>query len=472
MTTFKTLKIILATLALTALNLMVGVLPITLAQTTQPNVVIIVTDDQNVDSLPVMRKLLSYPEGSWIKFNKAYANDSICCPARATLLTGQYAHHTGVLDNRSGNLLDDTNTLPVWLNNAGYQTGLIGRYLNEFPWDRGRDYIPPGWDYFKVRGIPTKADGRANLAVDFINTSTAPYFLYLAFNEPHHPARPLSMYADATVYLPPDPPNFNETDVTDKPRWIRGRSRLGATRMSTLRAERVRSQRALLGVDDAVQLIVDTLKAKGELDNTLIIFIGDNGYSWGSHRYIGKACVYEECGNIPLLIRYPDSPINREENRIVSNVDLASTIAEYAGITPGLPQDGESLIPLLNGTAINWNEDILLEVHAARNRTLFSIRAPGWKYTEYANDDKELYDLTADPYELQNQVNNPAYAAMRDELAARLHVLTGGLTPSTTAQELQAEEASDEMEWWLEDEESAGTVETLEHGLYLPQLGH
>jgi N-acetylglucosamine-6-sulfatase len=389
------------------------------AQAIKPNIVIIMTDDQNVDSLPVMRKLVSYPEGSWVRFNNAFVNDSICCPARATVLTGQYAHTTGVIDNRSGDKLKDANTLPVWLDQAGYRTGLVGKYLNGYPWSKGTGYIPPGWDYFKATGTGN-TDSMTDLAVNFINTSTSPFFLYLAYRAPHHPTKPLSRHANTEVYVPPDPPNFNEADVSDKPRWIRDLSLLSQKTIDTWYNERVASQRALLGVDDGIQRVVDALKAKGELDNTMIIFLSDHGFSWGSHRWIKKECVYEECGRMPLFIRYPGLGSNREENRLVSNVDLASTIAEYASITPGLPQDGRSFLSVITNTATDWTEEVFLEGHAGTKGTFEGIRVPGWKYAEYINGDKELYDLTNDPYELQNQANKPAYQAKQDELARLL----------------------------------------------------
>jgi N-acetylglucosamine-6-sulfatase len=398
--------------------------PITSAQSRRPNIVVIMTDDQNVDSLPVMRKLMRHPEGSWVQFTNAIVNDSLCCPARATFFTGQYAHVTGVIDNVSGDKLDDTNTLPVWLDNAGYRTGLIGKYLNGYPWNKGAGYVPPGWDYFRVSSGNT--DYLTDLAVDFINTSTSPFFLYLAYREPHNPAKPLSRYANATVYMPPDPPNYNEADVSDKPLWVRSLSPLSQSTMDTWHTERVASQRALLGVDDGIQTIVDTLKAKGQLNSTMIIFLADHGFSWGSHRWIKKQCVYEECGRIPLFIRYPGLASNRKEPRLVSNVDFASTIAEYAGVTPRLPQNGTSLIPVITNTATSWTEEVLMEIHSISNaRNFYAIRVPGWTYAEYDNGDKELYDLAADPYQLQNHANKPNYEAKQAELRQRLQALKG-----------------------------------------------
>ncbi len=276
----------------------------------QPNIVVIMTDDQNVDSLPVMRNLMSYPEGSWVKFTNAFANDSVCCPARATVLTGQYSHTTGVVSN-SGVGFKDNNTLPVWLDKAGYRTALVGKYLNGYPWNLGKGYIPPGWDSFSWN--PGNADVISNLAVDFLNSAGRPFFLYLAYHEPHNPARPLGRYANANVYVPPDPPNFNEADVSDKPAWIRQLRPLSQATIDSWHAERVASQRDLLGVDDGILRIVDRLKAIGQLDNTMIIFLSDHGFSWGSHRYIKKHCFYEECSRMPLLVRFPGVGDNREE---------------------------------------------------------------------------------------------------------------------------------------------------------------
>jgi len=391
------------------------------AQVTK-NVVIIMTDDQNADSLPVMRNLMNFPEGSWVNFTNAIANDSVCCPARASVLTGQYAYVSGVIDNNSGDRLNDANTLPVWLDRADYRTGLIGKYLNGYPWGKGTGYVPPGWDYFKATGVG-KSDERTNLAVDFINTSTGPFFLYLAFSEPHWPTTPLPQYENADVFVPPDPANFNESDVSDKPTWVRNLSPLSQTTIDQWHNERIASQRALLGVDDGIQRIVDALKATGQLENTMIIFMSDHGFSWGSHRWIKKECVYEECIRFPLFIRYPGLTGNREETRIASNVDLASTIAEYVGIVPDLPQNGKSLIPVITNTATSWNDEAFIEVHLGPARTFDGIRVPGWTYAEYANGDKELYDLTADPYQLDNRADNPTYQAILDELAQRLRDL-------------------------------------------------
>src|SRR5688572_6225763 len=440
------LKVTLGILVVTLTGLISSAFLDSASAQAAPNVIIIMTDDQNVDSLPVMRKLMSFPEGSWVNFTNAIANDSICCPARATVLTGQYANVTGVTSNSNGHLLNDANTRPVWLDNAGYRTSLLGKYLNGFPWDKGAGYIPPGWDTFRTSGVG-KSDVRTTIAIDFINTSTGPFFLYLAYSEPHAVTVPLPQYANAEVYVPPDPPNFNEADVSDKPVWVRSLSLLSQATIDQWHNERVASQRSLLGVDDGIQRIVDALKANGQLDNTMIIFMGDHGFSWGAHRYIYKECVYEECIRFPLFIRYPGLDGNREESRIVSNVDLASTIAEYVGIIPSLPQNGRSLIPLIANTASSWSDEAFIEAHDRLSRTFDGIRIPGWTYAEYGNGDKELYDLAADPYQLVNKANHPAYQALQDELAQRMRNLklpppSSTATPSAVAADTQTPSAT------------------------------
>jgi len=412
-------RLLLSSLLLLCIMLPTDVQP----QSAPRNILVFMTDDQDTDSLPVMRKLLAYPEGSWIRFSAAYTNHSLCCPSRSTFLTGQWAHVHGVVDNESGDMFSDTNTLPVWLDNAGYETKLLGKYLNGYPWDNGAGYIPPGWDAFKEN---VNDRDITDQAIAFINTTPGPFFLYLGYKNPHEPAKPPAIYANADAYVPPDRPNYNEQDVSDKPNWVKNLPLMDQEKQDKWHAERLDSQRALLGVDDNMQSIVDALKVSGHLSNTMVIFLSDNGFSWGSHRYVKKRCAYEECSNFPLFIRYPGVVGNRTETRLVSNVDLASTVAEFAGVTPGLPQNGRSLIPLIENTAAEWSEEVLQENRGDyASRQFWGVRVPLWRYVEYDNGNKELYDLAADPYELQNQAGQSAYAEMQAQLAATLAQLRG-----------------------------------------------
>lgn len=395
------------------------------AEVERPNIVVILTDDQDIDSLPVMRKLMAYPEGSWVSFSNAFINDSICCSSRATILTGQYDSNNGVMKNNQGNKLDDENTLPVWLDEAGYETALIGKYLNGFPWNFGRDYVPPGWDVFMgPRDVEEESvDAFTGLALDFLENTSSPFFLYLSYMAPHYPADPPARYANADVYVPPPHPNVNEADVSDKPNWVRSMPLLNTTTIALWQKEQVKSQRELLAIDDGVQQIVDMLKANGQLDNTLIIFLGDNGMSWGSHRKIGKWCPYEECSRVPFLVRYPGQVGNRVEEGFVSNVDIAPTLAAFAGVQPTIPQDGRSFLPLLAEPGAPWKDEVLLERHVGSK--YYGIRVPGWTYVEYVKGERELYDLNADPYQLQNLAYTPGYESKVAELSVRLAELRG-----------------------------------------------
>lgn len=393
------------------------------AQSNRPNIVIITSDDQDVDSLPVMRRLLSYPQGSWVNFNNAFSGNSVCTPSRATLLTGQYSHTNGVLGNNWGAEFNDYNALPVWLYDAGYRTAVIGKYLHEHMED------PPGWDEFII--TEESVDAHTDLGVDFINAGDGPFFLWLAYRQPHVPAIPPDRYLNTDVYVAPDRPNFNEADVSDKSAHIRSRPLLGATRIAEIRAERIASQRSLLAIDDGIQTIIDTLAAAGELDNTLIIFQADNGFQWGSRRDFGKLCPYEECSRVALFIRYPGLGSNRIENHYVSDVDLASTILDYVDVAPGLPQDGDSLIPLIVNPATPWSDAVLIE-RPPGNVGYYAIRVPGWTYIEYHTGEKELYDMVADPYQLENKAGRAGYANIQNQLKNQLAALKEGDEPPPT----------------------------------------
>ena len=425
----KRFYLILAGMAVVAVTVVIAAGRGALAADTQerPNIVVIMTDDQDNDSLPVMRHLLSFIGGGWVNFTAAFANDAKCCPSRATFLTGQYSHHHGVTANGRGFNLDDSSTLAVWLDQAGYYTGLVGKYLIGFPWDLRKNYVPPGWDVFDHSYKPVDVQTKSALA--FLDGAPAgePFFLYLAYTAPHHTAAPPERYQDIDVYIPPRRPNFNEEDVSDKPLWVRREPLLSEAVIREWDKERANSQRELLAIDDGVLAIMEKLAARGDLDNTYVIFLGDQGFSWGSHRWIYKNCPYVECSRFPLLIRVPRGD-NRVEPRLVSNADLAPTIAELAGATmAGREPDGRSFAELLRNPATVWAEGVLLERHHGDDASRFYAVQTTWNmYAEYLNGDVELYDMVADPYQMSNVVDDPAYVAVRAEMDALLDGLLAG----------------------------------------------
>ncbi|MEA2522429.1 MAG: hypothetical protein QOI81_2075, partial [Actinomycetota bacterium] len=404
--------------------------------------------------MPWLQSQIFDPTGHWRWFPDAVFNTPLCCPSRATILTGQYSHRTGVVNNTSGNVLDDTNTLPVWLHDSGYTTGLIGKYLNLYPFDRG-NYVPPGWDrwFAKMNESPETtyynyhvvdqgtlrsfgsepADYATSVltqqAVDFVRTASIakPFFLYFTPSAPHAPWIPPP--GDAARYqLPLVPPVSDTASVVGKPSWVEHLPALDATAISKLQADRRLEYDTLLGVDRSVHSIVDAIAARGDLSDTYIFFLTDNGYSFGEHRIVGKRCPYEECIRTPFAVYVPGTAAGTDP-QLVSNVDLAPTIASLAGVTPALPEDGTSFARnLLHPDAPVRSQAKLIEwAGDPQVPPWWGIRTPDFAYIETGTT-VELYDLTgrlgpADPDELTNVAAEPVYAKVRAHLRARLALM-------------------------------------------------
>jgi N-acetylglucosamine-6-sulfatase len=433
----------------------------------RPNIVLILTDDQSPDSLPheppVMPQLQSMmrdPADHWITFSNAFVNTPLCCPSRASILTGRYSHHTGVRTNDDGELLDESSTIATWLHSAGYHTGMIGKYVNGYPFGPS-SYVPAGWDRWKVKrqGDQSTAyyryvlidqgfseyrgDGPGNYSTDVYAAAAAsfirsappgrPFFLEVATTAPHRPWTAAPRDAGALTGLPiANPPSLGEEDVSDKPTWVQGLRELDTERRAELRAIHRRSFETLLSVDDLVVEVIRALQVRGDLANTVLIFMTDNGFSFGEHRWVGKTCAYDECIRTPFLVRFPGAS-SHVDRRLVSNVDLAPTLAELAGIEPPSPVDGMSLVPLLQGRpSASWRTALLTEyVGDEKVPPWWAVRTEDFAYVELATGETELYDLagvigSADTFELENRADDPAYATVRAQLSARLVALRAG----------------------------------------------
>lgn len=429
----------------------------------RPNIVVILTDDQPPGSLPHEPPVMPYlqarmedPNDHWVVFPNAFVSTPLCCPSRATILTGLYSSHTGVRTNYDGNLLDEGDTLPVWLQRSGYRTGLVGKYLNGYPFG-GAPYVPAGWDRWLVKrqgaqdtafygytlvdqGMPVfRGDAPSDYltdvvaagAVGFIRSAPAdrPFFLMVAPTAPHRPWTPApwdeGVYADMPI---PTHPSIGEADVSDKPAWVRRLPGLAPEGVLRLRQIRRRAFETLHAVDRLVATIEAALQEKGELDETVVFFLTDNGLALGEHRWLGKTCPYEECIRTPFLVRYPGAA-NRVDHRLVSNVDVAPTIAQLAGVDAGRVFDGLSLVPLLEGSGARWREAAFIEYAGdAKVPPWWGLRTADLTYVEYATGEREVYDLTgllgpADPFQLDNRLRDPSYAAALVELAAMLERL-------------------------------------------------
>ncbi len=433
-----------------------AVLPARLEHVDSPrlNVVVIVTDDQPASTIPRPRAVMPFlqaraldPRDRWVVFMNAYVNTPLCCPSRATMLTGRYPHRTGVLGNADGARLDEGATLATWLDAAGYETALVGKYLNGYPFGRG-PYVPAGWDRWWGKeqgmresiyhdftlieqGTPVRyghapedysTDVLAAKAVGFLREapSDRPFLLWFAPTAPHPPAEPAPRHAGAfTDLVAPTSPAVGERDVGDKPAWVRALPGLTASDLAELRDAWRRSAEALLAVDEAVRAILAELQARGELEETLIVFTSDNGLAFGEHRWTRKSCPYEPCVRVPLLVRVPGLA-HRIEPALVSAVDLAPTILDLAGVRPPAPLDGVSLAPLLRGEGDGPGE-VYIEFPGDRDvPAWWGLRRPAWAYMELETGERELYDLRRDPDELANLAGLPRLSSVVREMSAAL----------------------------------------------------
>ena len=449
------------------------------SESSRPNILYILTDDMAVSDLQYMPKTLELIGGQGVTFENFFVSMALCCPSRACMLRGQYPHNTQIVGNnrpdggfgKFHNLGREDSTVAVWLQEAGYNTALFGKYLNGYPGNMGKDYIPPGWTewYSAVEGSAYSeynytlnengalveygnapedygTDVYAAKTMDFMARSVAagePFFAYVSVYAPHDPATPAprheNLFADLTL---PQPPSFNEEDMSDKPQRLSDNDALeaeGIARLERIYRKRIQSLQA---VDEMVADFVTQLESLGQLDNTYIVFTSDNGYHLGEHRLPqGKNTPYEEDIRVPLLVRGPDVTAGEVVDTLTGNIDLAPTFAEWAGISAPDFVDGRSLVPFLRGeTPSEWRDAFLLErgsqsaqtsinVPATPSATLeapdspldrvpavnyVGLRTADYTYVEYANGEIELYDLRADPYQLQNIAStaDPSLLAM------------------------------------------------------------
>jgi arylsulfatase A-like enzyme len=475
------------------------------------NVVLLYTDDQAYTHMAPMPATRSLIGGNGATFRRAYVSYPICCPSRASILTGLYMHNHAVRGNGGtyggwhrfrDQVVGEPTALPVRLDGAGYYSAHVGKYFNGYTAAEGL-HVPQGWDEWYGRiggetkvyydynlveqgpsGIPASVyygfdeadystDVFATKALDFIeraDTIGQPFFLSVSFSAPHHPFVPAQSDLFTRDGAPlPRRPGFNEKYIKDKPRWLRkeARHRLGPGERAKIADQQRRRDETLVGVDRAVSSIVSALEQQGLLDETYIIFTSDNGLFRGEHRIAGgKYLPYEPASHVPLLVRGPGITPGSSVNELVSNVDLASTMLEIAGIPdPGV--DGRSLLPFLDDPSLRTTRPLLLEADTgpgrgigaghdpdlirksavaraglARMRGVKNLdqerlagvsqatgdRAPAYRairtdrylYVLYASGDTELYDMQADPAQLRSLARVKRYAPVRKWLFGHL----------------------------------------------------
>ncbi len=462
----------------------------------RPNIVVVLADDLDTATLAkalelgLMPKVQQYIISRGTTFSNSFVTNSLCCPSRATFLTGQYTHNHGTQSNTGPNggapsfKDNDSSTIATWLRNSGYKTSFMGKYLNEYGQFSDVDkngvinledakYIPPGWDNWvglldpfvytmsnyriNDNGVYTApgangsgylTDYMADRAVTYIQVNAGPekpFFLYVAPPVPHieilateqggqldilqnyHDLfrlsiRPPQRYLNSISATLQPKPSYNEADVSDKPAWLQAQGLMSAEDDTNARESYQNRLEALRAVDDMVGKIGAALEGTGKLANTVFVFTSDNGFQLGEHRLTNKTYPYEESIQVPLFIAAPGFPKQATEGMAV-NTDLAPTFSEFAGVTPGLPVDGRSLVPLMRNVNLPWRKRFLIEHYSAAGNsdgfgeppTYYAVRTdksaaadPKTMYAEYITGDKEFYDLNTDPYELSS---NPSLAS-------------------------------------------------------------
>ena len=395
-----------------------------------PNILIINTDDQRyAETLAVMPHVRAYFGQGGTEFTNAMVTTSLCCPSRSSMFSGRYSHNTGITGNGLTDLVasfDQDATIQGYLHDGGYNTAIVGKFLNTYPlsrdplnWTRWATFTG-GYNSpsFNVDSTVRSTSGyyatsMGTYATTFLRAFEAqddkPWLLYVAPQAPHSGYIPEAKYATASVPPAVHPPSWNESDVSDKPKQVRWRSFVSTTDYNNKRTQMLRT---LMSVDDLVDRITTEMTALGENSNTLAIYMSDNGYMWAEHRIMDKRFPYLESVEVPFLVRWPGHvAAGATSSDLVMQVDLLPTLLEAAGLSPTLryPLDGQSIV------SANARSEVLLEYFKSLDSNLApwaSLRGTTWQYTEWYDTTtgalvfREYYDLMNDPYQLTNVLND------------------------------------------------------------------
>ena len=413
-----------------------------------PNVLVIVTDDQRTGTMFAMPKTLAWLRAGGVEFRQAYVTTPSCCPSRASIFSGRYVHNHGVRQQRLGVNLDHRSTLQRHLKDSGYFTAMAGKFLNQ--WTLGTR--PPFFDRYAVanggyNNVNWGVDGAVrrlqgytttiigDKAIEYVNAFEAaddarPWFAYLATFAPHLPRTPEPQYAGTTFAPWAGNPAVNE-NVADKPQYVRWRPTATDAAIQQVRTEQLRT---LKSVDDMVDRVLRHLQTRGELDNTLVLYTSDNGYTWAEHRILDNKFVpYSESIQVPFFARWPAhlAP-GTTDDRFVANIDIKPTVLAAVGIPPdpAYPIDGRSFLSP-GGRNRLLTEYFFDDANMPNLQTWASTRTQTYQYVENYNQPelgggtfREYYDLVNDPWMLTNLYrdgnpnNDPPVGPLSSALAA------------------------------------------------------
>ncbi len=431
----------------------------------RPNIVFILTDDLTFDLLRFMPHVQALARHG-LNFKNYYVSDSLCCPSRASIFTGELPHNTGVFTNSSPDggfalfhdRLEEQRTFAVALQAAGYRTAMMGKYLNRYMQTKAAPptYVPPGWSEWDVAGwgYPEYryvlnqngalhyygrrpgdylTDVLSRDGASFIDNSSRagkPFFLELSTFAPHLPYTPAPQdAADFPGLTAPRPPSFDRVPK-HAPLWLADRAPLGPRQLFAINSAFRRRAQSVVAVDRMLGHIEQVLAANGVAKNTYLVFSSDNGYHTGQYGLTpGKLTAFDSDIRVPLIVAGPG--VRRGSTKAMSeNIDLAETFAAIGGTS--VVGDGHSLLPVLTrGTVRHWRDAIVVEHHgsdlggadpdlqqpaAGSPRTYEAMRSPQFLYVEYNDGEREFYDLRRDPFELDNLAGRLTVAARR-----RLH---------------------------------------------------
>jgi len=445
----------------------------------RPNIVFVLADDLDtslVRFMPHVQQLAA----RGVSFLSYFVSDSLCCPSRASTFTGALPHDTGVFTNSGPDggwdvfhaRGEEGATFATALQGAGYRTALMGKYMNQYParplnGPGSPPYVPPGWSEWDVAGngypeydYKLARDDRvvrhghaprdyltnvlARNGLRFVDDSVAagkPFMLELATFAPHAPAVPAPQDRGRFPGLRvPRDASFDEADMADKPAWIRDRPPLGDGEIANLDEGFRRRVRSVQAVDRTLGRIEARLAQLGVAGDTYVVFSSDNGFHLGQHRLTaGKLTAYDTDIRVPLIVAGPGVAAGARVGALAENIDLCPTFARLGGASVPPGSDGHSLVPLLGGglAPSDWRSGVLIEHHGGAPPstdpdfappssgdppTYEALRTARSLYVEYADGEREYYDLARDPLELDNRADalTPAHAAALHAALGRL----------------------------------------------------